>query len=311
MKESNNALTSQVSELHREGEQRSKELSLLRNRTTLSQQNWLKEREELISREAAAREEFEAAKQAMQDWEVLAMEERSVRENLAERVSVLEEQLSAQTDSFERVASERDGLSLTVDGLQRALRDLQDGRLGCCKTFSLILLDDGKLKRLFLCWLARKQELRELVQNSERQVEGFRKRIQESERAASEAQSALEAARKELEEALPYQKEVKEKNLLIGKLRHEAVILNDHLTRALRYIRRAKPEDNVDRYGLSVHSLLNVAREKYSHMLLCAAFARQIVTNHLLHFLALDRADPKKFQVLQLIAALLNWTDGK
>lgn len=38
-------------------------------------------------------------------------------------------------------------------------------------------------------------------------------------------------------------------------------------------------------------------------------FHRQIVTNHFLHFLALDRSDPKKFQILQLIAALLNWTD--
>jgi hypothetical protein len=38
---------------------------------------------------------------------------------------------------------------------------------------------------------------------------------------------------------------------------------------------------------------------------------RQIVTNHLLHFLALDRSDPKKFQVLQLIAALLAWTDDE
>ena len=36
---------------------------------------------------------------------------------------------------------------------------------------------------------------------------------------------------------------------------------------------------------------------------------RQIVTNHFLHFLALDRSDPKKFQVLQLIGALLGWTD--
>ena len=36
---------------------------------------------------------------------------------------------------------------------------------------------------------------------------------------------------------------------------------------------------------------------------------RQIVTNHFLHFLALDRSDPKKFQVLQLIGALLGWSD--
>lgn len=34
------------------------------------------------------------------------------------------------------------------------------------------------------------------------------------------------------------------------------------------------------------------------------------MTNHFLHFLALERADPKKFQVLQIIAALLGWTDG-
>lgn len=33
------------------------------------------------------------------------------------------------------------------------------------------------------------------------------------------------------------------------------------------------------------------------------------MTNHFLHFLALDRSDPKKFQILQLIASLLNWTD--
>lgn len=94
----------------------------------------------------------------------------------------------------------------------------------------------------------------------------------------------LTSSRLELERALPYEKEVKEKNLLIGKLRHEAVILNDHLTKALRFLKRGKPEDNVD---------------------------RQVVTNHLLHFVALDRSDPKKFQVLQLMAALLGWTDGK
>jgi hypothetical protein len=82
---------------------------------------------------------------------------------------------------------------------------------------------------------------------------------------------------------LPFEKEVKEKNLLIGKLRHEAVILNDHLTKALRFLKQRKPEDMVD---------------------------RQLVTNHFLHFLALDRSDPKKFQVLQLIAALLAWTEG-
>ena len=51
----------------------------------------------------------------------------------------------------------------------------------------------------------------------------------------------------ELDRALPFEKEVKEKNLLIGKLRHEAVILNDHLTKALRYLKKSKPEDTIDK----------------------------------------------------------------
>lgn len=63
----------------------------------------------------------------MQDWEVLAMEERSLRESLSEKVSELEDQLSNQREAYERASAERDTQSQAVDGLQRALRDIQDG----------------------------------------------------------------------------------------------------------------------------------------------------------------------------------------
>lgn len=128
-------MEAEVSKLSEEGEQRSKELSSLRNRTNLSQQNWTQERQDLVSREAFAKEEFEAAKQAMQDWEILAMEERSYRENLTGRVSELEEQLSNQQEAYQKAASERDSQSLTVDGLQRALQDIQDGASPSVFTF--------------------------------------------------------------------------------------------------------------------------------------------------------------------------------
>ena len=59
-------------------------------------------------------------------------------------------------------------------------------------------------------------------------------------------------------------------------------MLNDHLTKALKYIKKNKPEENVD---------------------------RQVVTNLFLQFLSLDRSDPKKFQILQVIAGMLNWTE--
>lgn len=117
-----------MAKIAEEKEQRSKELSNLRNRTTLSQQNWSKERDDLIQREAYAKEEFEAAKQAMQDWEVLAMEERTIRESIVERVADLEEQVASYREAHENAASERDTQSLTVDGLQRALQEIQEGK---------------------------------------------------------------------------------------------------------------------------------------------------------------------------------------
>ena len=242
LKEENEARIAELALMAEEGEQRSKELSGLRNRTTLSTQNWTKERDDLIQREAYAKEEFEAAKQAMQDWEILAMEERSIRESIQEKFTELEEQVESHREAYERAASERDSQSTTVDGLQRALQEIQDGMWRLCR--STVHTD---------IYLARRRELREVVENSQSQIESLQKRLREVESSASEATAALESTKQELERAVPFEKEVKEKNLLIGKLRHELVIMNDHFTKALKTIkslRKGKPEDNVDKYVL-------------------------------------------------------------
>jgi chromosome segregation ATPase len=204
----------------------SKELSSLRNRANLSQQNWVKERDELIEQEAFMREEFENTKQAMHDWEVLAMEERTVRKDLAEKASDLEEQLAGLKAAYEKADSERTTQSNAVEGLQKALQEIQT---------------------------ARKTELRELVESSQAESESLKKQLQEAQVTATSATTELEATKKEVERAAPFEKEVKEKNLLIGKLRHEAVILNDHLTKALRFLKKGKPEDNVDRLVMLAH----------------------------------------------------------
>ncbi|RAK76462.1 uncharacterized protein BO72DRAFT_469355 [Aspergillus fijiensis CBS 313.89] len=256
IKDQYQAKCGELEQLSEDRRNMSQELSTLRDRTNLSQQNWLKEKEELLEQENYLQSEFEQAKEAMHNWEVLAMEERSIRETLEVKVVDLEEQLASVKDAYEKASTERDSQVAAVDGLQRALQEIQT---------------------------ARKQELRELVENSDAQLEELKQSLQEATKKALDAEKSLQDAQGELERVRPFEKEVKEKNLLIGKLRHEAVTLNDHLTKALRFLKKGKPEDNVDRH---------------------------IVTNHLLHFLALDRSDPKKFQILQLIAALLGWTDG-
>lgn len=245
----------ETTRLRAEVQEQARELVSLRSRTNLSQQNWLKEKEDMARQMQHLRSELENTTNAMGEWEVIAREERAVRESLVEKMADLEEQLASTKEAYERVASERDTQANAIDTQQRALQELQE---------------------------VRKREKREMVETSEAQLQVMKEQVQDAVTQAAEAEAAKEALQKELERTAPFEKEVKEKNLLLGKLRHEAIVLNDHLTKALKFIMKTKPEESID---------------------------RQIITNHLIQFLSLDRSDPKKFQILQVIAGLLNWTD--
>lgn len=176
----------------------------------------------MVETETYLREEFENAKQAMSDWEVLAMEERSIRRDLTDRVSDLEDQLASLQKDYTRATEQRDTNSSTVDSLQKAMSEIQN---------------------------ARKRELREVVEKSELESSELRKQWETAREELKTCQEQLEQNQAELERALPFEKEVKEKNLLIGKLRHEAVILNEHLTKALRFLKakRGGEGESVDR----------------------------------------------------------------
>lgn len=63
-----------------------------------------------------------------------------------------------------------------------------------------------------------------------------------------------------------------------------AVILNEHLTEALRRLKKDQSENNVD---------------------------RRLVTNVLLTFFNTPRADAKRFEMLQLLASILSWSDDE
>ncbi|KAF3343575.1 hypothetical protein VD0002_g4735 [Verticillium dahliae] len=245
----------ELAKLREELQDATREVTSLRSRSNLSQQNWVKERDEMAKLVSNLKQEVETTTNAMGEWEVIAMEERSVKESLVDKTAELEEQVATLRENYQEAAADRDKQSQAIDSLQKALSDIQE---------------------------ARKRELREMVETSEEQLQALKKLVQEADARAVEAETARESAAKELERTAPFEKEVKEKNLLIGKLRHEAIVLNDHLTKALRYLKKTKPEDNVD---------------------------RQVVTNHLLHFLTLDRSDPKRFQILQVMAGYLDWTD--
>lgn len=82
---------------------------------------------------------------------------------------------------------------------------------------------------------------------TESQIAALNSKAALFETKAREAEAQLGKLQDELQRLAPFEKEVKEKSLLIGKLRHEAVTLNDHLTKALRMLKKGNASDNVDK----------------------------------------------------------------
>lgn len=124
-----NEKAEKISTLTRQNELHEREISELRNRATLAQQNWLQEREDLQEQTRYLQNEFEEAKQAMHNWEILATEERTIRENLNEKVLDVEEQLQAVRADYERAAAECDSQALTIERLQKGIDEIQTGTM--------------------------------------------------------------------------------------------------------------------------------------------------------------------------------------
>lgn len=98
-------------------------------------------------------------------------------------------------------------------------------------------------------------ELKEIIENMQGNIDQLTNKSQTMEQRATEAEGQLARLREDLEKFQQFEKEVKEKNLLIGKLRHEAVTLNDHLTKALRMLKKGTASDNVDKYALLLSNI--------------------------------------------------------
>ncbi|CAO3600638.1 unnamed protein product [Absidia cylindrospora] len=125
-------------------------------------------------------------------------------------------------------------------------------------------------------------EIRAAVEHIERQLEVAKKSWTEYQERARLAESSLEQYQHDVAKTPQYEREIKEKNLLIGKLRHEAIILNEHLVEAMRRLKEESNESNVD---------------------------RQLITNLVVGFLMAPRGDRKRFDILTIIANVLQMTD--
>ncbi|KAK9898918.1 hypothetical protein P389DRAFT_193931 [Cystobasidium minutum MCA 4210] len=250
-------LKSELIASNEEGDRLHTQVEQLRLRADDSAKNVL---DEVAGREAQLREvteDLERCRLEREDWENQAMKERVERERLETSLHAVGREFATIKLEKHQLKEERDREAEAAQNLHVVLEEFQ---------------------------AAKDREIRATLGDMQVQVQSLTKSLHEYKQRAHAAETRLSTTQSDSERVLALQQEVKEKNLLIGKLRHEAVILNEHLTEALRRLKKDASENNVD---------------------------RRLVTNVLLTFFNTPRADAKRFEMLQLLSSILSWSDDE
>ncbi|CAI2185298.1 16467_t:CDS:2 [Funneliformis geosporum] len=180
-----------------------------------------------------------------EEWEVNAMELKSAKDELLIRIKHLEREMDALRLEKENLRAEKNSESESLANLQNVLEEFE---------------------------AAKQSEIREAVEGIQRRLATATKELAEFKERALLAENQLAQIKEEIGKTSQYEKEIKEKNLLIGKLRHEA----------LRRMREESSENNVD---------------------------KRLITNLLIAFFNTPRGDSKRYEILQLMANMLHWTE--
>ncbi|CDR88457.1 related to RUD3-suppressor of uso1-1 transport defect [Sporisorium scitamineum] len=208
-------------------------------------------------RERELHELVERVKLDAHGWEAACLEERAKRQDLESQLLDARNAVerAQQSEQHHRTIAEREAASAA--NLSAVLSEFQSSQ---------------------------ETELQRALGDHRSQLDTLTASLSEYKLRAEQAESQLAQNADLTSQAETLTSQIKEKNLLIGKLRHEAVILNEHLTEALRRLRNDQSDANVD---------------------------KRLVTNLLISFITTPRADGKRYEMLNLIAGVLGWGDAE
>lgn len=227
---------------------------------------------------SAMQREYQAREDTLQD-------EKYTLEN---EVSKLNKRLSEQKAAFNELEVAKEEVTITLRNLELVIEELR----GSLQDKERII-EEHKVRETDASVLSKTQldELHGKLEEGQKQIEALQREIeqlQENNKELSLQQellvSEVERYKKENERIASLEEDVQSKQVIIGKLRHEAIILNEHLTKSLSMLRKQlnEGESSVD---------------------------KELVSNLFINFLQLPRGDTKKFEALQLISSFLNWDD--
>lgn len=173
--------------------------------------------DEASSREAQLREvteDYERCRQEREEWESEAMKERTERE-------AIESEYNTAARELTQLRLEKQQLAEELDREQESSRNLQN------------VLEEFQV--------AKDRELRMMLGDLQEQLQSATRNLQEYKHRAQVAEGKLKDTAVDSERSAALAKEVKEKNLHIGKLRHEGKADNLCLTLKADNFLRCQP----------------------------------------------------------------------
>lgn len=226
------------------------------------------------------RREFQAKDESFQD-EKYSLENEMSR--LAKKINEHKSEYNELELAKEEIAMENKNLALVIEELKGKV-DSKDAEVS---QFTK-MVDDITAKS--------ESSIKELNSQSERQKAEYAKVNELLQQAQAEIvklsqinkqkEEQIAKLQEEASKLAELKEEVHSKQLIIGKLRHEAIILNEHLTKSLSMLKQqlSNTDNTVD---------------------------RELISNVFLNFLQIPRGDTKKFEALLLISALLDWDEPR
>ncbi|KAJ2955918.1 hypothetical protein NQZ79_g8157 [Umbelopsis isabellina] len=255
LREHNNELNEACEDLRRECESLQGENTQLRNQLGARDQEASKEIGRLEKELSHLKHRVETLQSEREEWELRAMEESTQRVQIAEQLRNAMKDLEHANEEYRAQTEQRESERTSLANLQAVLEEFQTSK---------------------------ELEIRSAVERMEHQLETAKTSLAEYQERATVAENELQQYHRDVEKSQKYEQEIKEKNLLIGKLRHEAIILNEHLVEAMKRIKEGVSDTSVD---------------------------RQLITNLFVGFLVAPRGDRKRYDILNVIASVLQLSD--
>ncbi|KAG7193687.1 uncharacterized protein KQ657_000374 [Scheffersomyces spartinae] len=251
--EQNHSFKEELQDLNGECDRLSKTLTELRRELLSKDESYLEDKYELENANAKLQKKVHDLKQEVND------------------LSVLRDELTLEGKDYQ---GKIDTLTERITGKDEEIANLEDQIIELKKAIS-----------------EKENEYEEQSQKYSTQISSLESKVADLEEeksiltsSVSQLTDQVTSLSGDLNQVEELKSEVHSKLLQIGKLRHEAVILNEHLTKSLTMINQQTNNSNntVD---------------------------RELISNVIISFLQIPRGDTKKFEALQLISALLQWDD--